>query len=360
MGYRVKPYILLCLVLIFILWPISTWAQDGGGDKPQHDPLGGATEFPRLAEKTPVTLMLDWTPNTNHLGIYVALSKGYYEEANLELTIIEPTDLTPETALDAGLVEFGIGFQEFTSLAMAEGLDVVSVAAIIQHNTSGFASIATEHPLNSPADLVGLTYGGFSFPDLENPILHLLTSCDNASWDEADYLDVGFTDPIELLTRNRIDVAWIFYGWQGIRAEVEGIALDVLFLQDYPDCVPDYYTPILLTTRTLIEEQPELVASFVQATARGYADAIQDPAGAAQILLEAVPELDEKLVMASAEWLAPQYQADALRWGQQDQEVWEAFTQFLIDNGLIAELDVERVFTNEFLPGTVADEANTD
>lgn len=342
---------LVSLVAILIL-PLSVLAQDGG-DEQENDPLGGATEFATIEEHTIVTLMLDWTPNTNHLGIYVAQVNGYYEEANLTVEIVEPTDFTPEAALDAGLVEFGIGFQEFTSLAMAEGTEVISVAAIIQHNTSGFATDSANNPVETPADLAGLTYGGFSFPELENPVLSCLLSCDNAEWNEDDYLDIGYTDPIELLTRDRIDVAWIFYGWQGIRAETEGTELDTLMLQDYAECVPDYYTPILLTNQTMIAENPDVVAAFVQATARGYADAIVDPETAAKILLEAVPELDSDIVQNSALWLADQYQADAPRWGQQELSVWQGFTDFLIDNELIAELDVETVFTNEFLPGEV-------
>ncbi|MCI0709099.1 MAG: ABC transporter substrate-binding protein [Chloroflexi bacterium] len=343
---------LLLLLLLFAL-PLTVFAQGDDDDDEMNDPLGGATEFATLDEETDVTLMLDWTPNTNHTGIYVAQAKGYFEEANLNVEIIEPVDLTPEAALEAGLVDFGIGFQEFTSLAMAEGRDLVSIAAIIQHNTSGFATVADDHPVENPADLADLTYGGFSFPELENPILRQLLSCDDAEWSEENYLDIGFSDPLELLDRERIDFAWIFYGWQGISAGVAGTELDVIFLQDYRDCVPDYYTPILITSGSMIEENPEVVRAFTQAVARGYADAIQNPAESAQILLEAVPELDEELVTSSAEWLAEQYQADAPRWGQQDLEVWENFTAFLVDNGLIEELDVEAVFTNEFLPGEV-------
>jgi ABC-type nitrate/sulfonate/bicarbonate transport system substrate-binding protein len=118
--------------------------------------------------------------------------------------------------------------------------------------------------------------------------------------------------------------------------------------------VPDYYTPILITSESMVEEQPDVVAAFVQATARGFADAIQNPGEAADILLEAAPELDAELVQASAEWLAPQYQADAPRWGQQSLDVWQGFSDFLVENGILAAgIDAEAAFTNEYLPGTV-------
>lgn len=324
--------------------------------------FGAAAQDP--SSPTDITLLLDFTPNTNHTGIYVAQELGYYAEAGLNVTVREPIDLLPESALDAGVVEFGIGFQEFTSSALANDADIVSIAAIIQSNTSGFASIAADHPLDAPADLASLTYGGFSFPSLENAILGQFIACtsDNeAQWDDANYQDIGFTDPIALMRRDRIDFAWIYYGWQGIQAEVQGTELDIEFLSDYPACLPDYYTPILLTTGTLIDENPELVRAFTEATARGYALAIEDPARAAELLLQAVPELDEALVRRSAEWLAPRYQGEAERWGQQSQETWQTFTDFLVENGIIeTRFDVEAAFTNDFLPPLVEAETTPE
>ncbi|MBI5930715.1 MAG: ABC transporter substrate-binding protein [Chloroflexi bacterium] len=345
---------MMLVLMILSLLPAMVMAQDGGTATP--DPLGGATEFAKADERTSVKLMLDWTPNTNHTGFYVAQALGYYDEANLDVEIIEPVDTLVEAALDAGIVEFGVGFQDFTTYALVDGSEVISVAAIIQHNTSAFATIAANHPVDGPADLAALTYGGFSQPDLENAILARLLECNGATWDDSHYVDIGYSDPIELMNAERVDFSWIFYGWQGIQAQVDGTELDAVMFQDYLDCVPDYYTPILLTTQTMIDEQPDVVAAFVQATARGYAYAIENPDAAAQILLDAVPELDADLVTQSAEWLANQYMADAPRWGQQNAEVWQGFTDFLIENGIIeGPFDTSSVFTNDFLPGTVAE-----
>jgi ABC-type nitrate/sulfonate/bicarbonate transport system substrate-binding protein len=131
------------------------------------------------------------------------------------------------------------------------------------------------------------------------------------------------------------------------------VTFDALMLMDYTDCVPDYYTPILITSQDMIAEHPDVVAAFVQATARGFAYAITNPAEAAQILVDAVPELDADLVVASAEWLADQYQSDAPRWGQQDLAIWQGYTDFLVENGILAEgIDAGAAFTNAFLPGS--------
>lgn len=347
------PLALVLFLVSSVLNPMPTMAQDGG-EADRSDPLGGATEFAQANEHTTVKIMLDWAPNTNHTGIYVAQALGFYEEANLTVEILEPADILPETALNTGLVEFGIGFQEFTTYAIVEGMEVVSVAAILQHNTSGFATIADNNPITRPADLADLLYGGFSLPDLENAILRQLLACDGTTWDEGNYLDIGFADPLALLDRKRINFAWIFYGVQGIQSEIDGRNLNVLMLNNYADCVPDYYTPILLTTPSLIENRPDVVAAFVQATARGYAYAIQNPSEAAEVLINAVPELDADFVRASVVWMADWYQADAPRWGQQSFERWQDFTGFMLENGLIENgFDAATVFTNDFLPGTV-------
>ncbi len=304
----------------------------------------------RLEEPAEVTLMLDWSPNTNHTGIYVALANGYFEEAGLTVEIVEPSgDIPVEQIVATGAAEFGISFQEWMTFSRAAEIPVVSIAAIIQHNTSGFATLTT-HGVEAPADLEGLTYGAFG-SSIEEPMLELLMSCDGADAAMPEMVDVGFVDALPLLETGRVDIAWIFYAWDGMRAALQDIDLDVLMLQDYADCVPDYYTPVLITGEAMIEEQPDVVRAFTGAVARGYTWAIEHPEAAADILLEAVPELDAALVHKSQDWLADQYQADAPRWGAQSLEVWEAFTEFLVEGGALEEtIDVEAAFTNDFLP----------
>jgi len=350
---RLKPLLTLLIAAWLAAASAPALAQDGS----EADPLGGATEFARAEARSSVTLILDWTPNTNHTGFYVAQALGYYDEANLDVAIQEPTDLMVETVVVTGAAQFGVGFQEFATYALADGQPIVSLAAIIQHNTSGFVALAEDDPLARPADMGGLRYGGFGQPDLENAMLNTLLECDGAEPGTIEYIDVGYADPIPLMQRDRFDLAWMYYGWTGVDAELRGVELDAIMLMDYLDCVPDYYTPILITSQDMVETQPDVVAAFTQATARGFVYAIQNPAEAAQILSEAVPEIDPDLVRASAEWLAPQYQADAPRWGQQSLEVWQGFSDFLVENGILAEgIDVEAAFTNDYLPGTVEEQ----
>ena len=140
-----------------------------------------------------------------------------------------------------------------------------------------------------------------------------------------------------------------FEGWTGIEARLRGIELNYIELGKVAE-VFDYYTPVIITSEKMIDENRELVQKFMKAVERGYKFCIENPEEAAEILLENVPELDRELVIESQKYLAEKYQDDAEYWGLQKQEVWERYMQWLFENGFIAEqVDVTKAFTNEFL-----------
>ena len=262
---------------------------------------------------TPVTYMLDWVPNTNHTGIFVAEANGYFKEAGLAVKIIQPGEVYPEAAVASGAADFGISFQEQVTLARADDVPIVSIAAVLQHNTSGFASAAALN-VTSPADFKGLRYGSFGTP-FEAPTLKVLMNCAGGDFSQLEIVNTGFADPLALIAEGRIDLAWIFYGWQGFQAQQQGVDINVVMMKDHFDCIPDYYTPVVITSEDTIANKPEVVKAFMEALSRGYDFAIQNPGEAANLLLAAVPELDSELVKASQDWLSEYYQADAPRCG---------------------------------------------
>jgi len=311
--------------------------------------LAACTAQPAAGELSDVTLMLDWVPNTNHTGFYAAQANGYYQQAGLNVNIVEPGEVYAEQAVAGGQADFGVSFQEQVTLARAQNdTPLVSIAAIIQHNTSGFAARpgATN---DSPADWQGLTYGAFGSP-FEEPTLQSLMDCAGGDYSQLNVVDVGFADPLALLDTGRIDLAWIFEGWQGFQADQQGIGLTTIPMSDYFDCIPDYYTPILVASEDTIANRPEVVRAFLAATAQGYQYAVDHPDEAATILLDAVPELDEATVRASQAWLSPQYAADAPQWGYQSLSVWQDYGRWMIGQGIIDHFDAESAFTAEFLP----------
>jgi ABC-type nitrate/sulfonate/bicarbonate transport system substrate-binding protein len=322
------------------------------------DPLGGATKFAVADKSTDLNLMLDYTPNTNHLGIYAAAALGYYTDAKLNVTIQQPGDVAVEQIVGTGKAEFGVSYQDQATFALQSGQPIVSLAAIVQHDTSAFATLHDKHPVKIPADLAGLRYGSFGSP-IEKPTLDLLTQCPAvgaaANAAPIQYIDVGSAEPFPLMEKDRIDVTWLFYAWDGIRAKQQGLKIDFVFLKDYQQCVPDYYTPLLITNADMIKNHPDVVRAFTQATARGYTYAIQHPDEAAALLLKAVPDLDAALVKESSQWLAAQFQADAPRWGEQKASVWQGYADWLFKHGALDHaLDTSSVFSNAFLPGTGA------
>lgn len=312
---------------------------------------GGAAPATPAKELTPVRVGLDWTPNTNHTGLYVARDMGYYQEQGLDVEILGAQEGgTVEQLVAAGKLDFGISFQEAVTYARVEGVPIVSIAAIIQHNTSGFASRADEG-ITRPRDFAGKKYGAFGSP-IEQATIRGLMECDGAGdrFDEVEFVDIGSTDFFVATERGDVDFAWIFKGWTGVEAEVRGAPLTILMMNDL-QCIPDYYTPVLITSERMIAEKPDLVRRFLAATSAGYRFAIEQPNEAADVLLKAAPELDATLVKRSQQYLASQYQAEAPRWGEQKLDVWRDYAQWMADRGLIARMiEPEKAFTNAFLP----------
>ncbi len=296
---------------------------------------------------TRAILSLDWVPNTNHTGFYVAKEKGWYAEQGLDLEIQIPAD--PSAALKQvayGNTEFGVSFQEEVTIARSNDIPVVSLAAIIQHNTSAFASLA-EAGIVRPKDIENKSYASYGLP-IERPILGQLMACDGGDIEKVEFIDVGF-DVFPALVGKRVDVAWIYMAWDGVQADLMGVKLNTLPL--YGSCVPDYYTPVIVAGETTLRDKPDLVRRFMAATARGYAYAIAHPEESAEILLRASPETKPELIRSSQAWLSPRYQADADSWGVQKPEIWQAFADFMFENGLIAKpIEPQKAFVNDFLP----------
>lgn len=294
-----------------------------------------------------VTVVLDWTPNTNHTGLYVAKEKGYFKEQGLDVDIITPGDSSADTLVASGKADFGVSYQEGITQARIQGVPIVSIAAIIQHNTSGFASPANKN-IKTPKDFAGKTYGGWG-SEVEKSVLSSLMKQENANVDDVDIVNIGDTDFFTAVKKD-IDFAWIYYGWTGVEAELRGEKLNMIYLTDYSEKL-DYYTPVLSTNEKMINSDPETVKAFVKAASDGYQFSIKNPSDAADILLKAAPDLDKDLVKKSQEWLASKYQDDAEQWGIQKLSVWENYANWMYDNKLLEKkLDAKSAFTNDFLP----------
>ncbi len=294
-----------------------------------------------------VQVVLDWTPNTNHTGLYVAQQMGYYKDAGLNVEIIQPGQSGADTLVASGKVPFGISYQESVTQARVQGVPLVSIAAVIQHNTSGFAA-PVDRGIKTPKDMEGKSYGAWGSP-VEEAVMKSIMGTDGGDVTKVKSVNIGDADYFTAVKKG-IDFAWIYYGWTGIEAKLRGEPLDMLYVKDYSPSL-DYYTPVITTNEQQIQKDPELVKAFMSATAKGYEYAIANPDKAADILTKAVPDLDPKLVKASQEWLSPRYQDDASQWGLQKEQVWKGYADWMYKQKLLEQpLDASKAFTNDFLP----------
>ena len=296
-----------------------------------------------------VTFMLDWVPNVNHVGIFVAEDQGYFAEAGLEVEIVQPGEVSAEAAVAGGRADFGVGFQENLTLLRADGVPLVSVAAMLQTNTSGFA-VRAEEGVETPADFENLRYGTFQSP-FEEPTLATLVRCVGGDPSTIDFVPAG-TELLAMLQQEQADIVWIYFGTQGFQAERVGIDITYFPLNEYSECIPDYYTPVVIASESTLAEDPELARAFLGALSRGHRFVIENPTESARILKAAVPELNQEQLLDSVPWLSERMVMDAPHWGYQEEAIWREYADWMREVGVLEkEFDPASAYSNDYLPG---------
>lgn len=301
-------------------------------------------------EKEKITFVLDWTPNTNHTGLYVAQEKGYFEDEGLEVEIVQPPEDGADALVASGKAQFGISFQDTMAPGVVgeDELPTTAVAAVVQHNTSGIISRKGEG-MDTPKGLEGKKYATWDAP-IEKAMMENVVEADGGDFSKVELIPSTVTDEVSALESKSVDAIWIFYAWAGVATEVAGLETDYFAFKDINPAF-DYYTPVIIGNNEFLEKEPETAKKFLSAVKKGYEDAIEDPDGAAEILCEAAPELDQEFVKASQEYLKDQYIADADRWGYIDPDRWNLFYNWLNENGLTEnEIPENTGFSNEYLP----------
>lgn len=296
-----------------------------------------------------VTVVLDWTPNTNHTGLYVAKEKGYYKAQGLDVTIEQPPEDGALSLLASGKAQFAISFQEeiATALTASKPLDVTAVAALIQHNDSGIISLKSKG-ITSPKGMEGMRYATWDSP-VEKATLKYLITKDGGDYSKVKMFPSTVDDVVTALKTN-IDCVWIYYPQEGIAAETKGLDTNFFAFKDL-DPALDFYTPVLASSSKFLKSDPDTAKKFLKATAQGYEYAIKDPDGAADILCRSVPEMDKQIAKKGQEWLKTQYKAEVSQWGKIDKSRWDRFYTWLYDNKVLTKkIAPGEGFTNDYLP----------
>jgi ABC-type nitrate/sulfonate/bicarbonate transport system substrate-binding protein len=327
-------------------------------EPPASGPSVTPSATPFAGPPTTVRLALDWTPNTDHTGFFVARHEGWYRDAGIDLKILPYATATPETLLAAHQAECGISFQDSMTFAVAAGADIVSVAAILQKTASAIGVLASSD-IQRPRDLDGKTYAGFGYPN-EVPTLKAVIQADGGKGDfKVATLDAA---AYEALYHHQADFTIPFTAWEGVEAQQRGIALRYFRFSDYG--FPEFYQVVLACDRQWLEKDPDAAKRFVGTSMRGFQLAADEPDAAAAMLVSENPgvfDANPDLPKASQEFLAQGgYMVDANGTvGTQTLERWTAYSKFLFDQKLLAdaagkplttEPDYGRLFTNDFLP----------
>lgn len=307
----------------------------------------------QAGEKKPamqkVDVALDWVPNTNHVGLFVAKQQGFYKQENLEIRAIQPAQTNAMQLVAAGKVHFAVGFAGDLAKARGQGMPLVSIAAIVQENTSCFAWRASAN-IKDVKGWEGKRYGGWGSPE-EGETLKYVMGRFGADFSKLKIVTTGVSDFIPTTEKNA-DIMWIYMGWDGVRAKLEGIELKTLCIRDLGAPL-NQHSPLFITSEKMINKNPDLIRKFLKATALGYTLAIKNPKQAADDFLKQVPEADPKLIRASLDYLAPEYAKGAKHWGIQSEKVLSDYFDWLKSIDRIQKREPNAAyFTNAFLPET--------
>jgi putative hydroxymethylpyrimidine transport system substrate-binding protein len=293
------------------------------------------------------TLILDFTPNAVHAGIYRAIAAGYYKHANIDLKVVQPTS-TQETLklIDAGKAQFGLADGSDVASLIDKGGDAQAVMALAQGPLGGLIALASEH-LRSPAGLAGGTVGITGVPS-DTAVLDTELRHAGVNPKRVKVVTVGFNGG-QALVAGRIAAFTGFIPDDGVALEVSGHPITAFGLDKQGG--PPYPGLVAFTTRKLIGADPALVRDFVTASVHGYEDTLRNPRRSLVELEAANPTLPRKLTAASLRVYLPLFAGGGgMAFGTLRRTSIEAMSKWMAGAGLIrAPIAPARYGTNEFL-----------
>ncbi len=319
------------------------------------EPTATATAEPTVTpEATPtatattetVSIELDWYPNTNHVGIYVAQDRGYFSDENLEVEIMEPAD----PALVAQLVgsgerDFGVFYQTDTLLARNEGVPVVAVRSIVQRPLNCIMALKSSG-IERPSDLKGKKIG-YPGIDWNISLLETMLESDGLTLDDVEVVDIGWT-LWQTLAAGTVDaLIGAYWSHESYVLEDEGYPVNIIYADDYG--VPPYYEMMLITSEQMLADQPDVVRRFANAFVRGYEWSRDNPTEAIDILVDLnLLEDTEHIERAAIPDLRDAWIAENGSIGTLTNARWESVGNFLKDKGYIeADLPVQDAWAAE-------------
>jgi putative hydroxymethylpyrimidine transport system substrate-binding protein len=282
------------------------------------------------------TLVLDFTPNAVHSGIYAALARGFYRDAGVDLEVQPPGESTDAPKLlAAGRAELAILDIHDLGIARERGIDLVGIAPIVQRPLAAVIARA-DGPVRRPRDLQGHRVGVTGLPS-DEAVVDSEVQADGGNPAQVERITIGF-NAVASLAAGKVDAATGFWNSEAIALQQQGIPVRVFKVDRFG--APPYPELILTTSRETLESDPELIDAVVNATRRGYELASHDPDAALEDLLATDPALDRADQAAQLRALGPVLSPRPF-----DPAVLEAWAAWDLQHGLLEKrLDVQEAF----------------
>lgn len=305
-------------ILLAVFWVISVGVLSGCSSE---------------ASSVKVKLALDWFPNSNHLGLYIAEERGYFKEENLEVEIYTPSD--PSTVLQtvaSGSDDFGMNYQPDVLIARGKGVPVVSVLGMVQHPLNSLMTLKSSD-YQTPGDLKGKKVGYPGIPWNEDALATMLQADGLSGLDDVELVNVGWELGSSIMS-GRVDaIIGAYFTHESISLENEGYPVNIMRMEEWE--VPDYYELVLVTSEKFLFQNEGVVERFTRAVSKGYSDAILDPQAGVDILKKYAPEIDESIDRPGADLLRLLWQDENGRFGKQKESKWVKFAEWMQRKGLL-------------------------
>ena len=298
-------------------------------------------------QDTNITLALDWFPNANHIGLYIAEDKGYFKDEGLNVEIRTPPD--PSAILQtvaSGTDDFGINYQPDLLIARDAGIPVISILGMVQHPLNSVMALHSSG-YTSLSDLKNKKIGYPGIPWNEDALNTMLKSDGLSGIDDIELVNVSWELGTSLMSEKVDAVIGAYFTHESISLENQGYPVDIFRMEDWG--VPDYYELILVTSEMYLKNNPKIVEGFTRAVTKGYRDAIQDPQLGVDVLKKYSPDIDESIDRPGADLLQKLWIDSNGDFGKQTYNKWNNFGNWMKSNDIISkDLDIDDAYTDVY------------
>lgn len=293
-------------------------------------------------------IALDWTPNVNHIGFYVAQSKGLYTERGIDLTILTPDQdnyaITPAKKVELGQADFALCPMEsiLSYQTKKNTFALKAIAAIFPNDLSAIVTLANSNS-TSPKQLDGKTYASYEARYEDEIVKQMITNDGGQGNIELVYpKKLGIWDT---LVNAKFDATWIFMNWEGLQAEAEGIKLSAFKMADFK--IPYSYSPVIAANSAHLNN--EAYKQFIKATKEGFVYAAVNPQEAAEILRDVIPEKDKNIDLVKSINLSFE-NSNLNSWGVMKETQVQAYLDWIYEKKLeTIKVQASDLITNDLL-----------